>query len=60
MKPVRPCQLITYNEAAALLGVSIRTVRRFVASGRLAARRLSQRTVLVKYPFRDRAGHPLQ
>lgn len=60
MKTQRPCQLITYNEAAALLGVSIRTVRRFVASGRLAARRLSQRTVLVKYPFRDRAGHPLQ
>ncbi|MBR1836973.1 MAG: helix-turn-helix domain-containing protein [Kiritimatiellae bacterium] len=52
----RPCQLITYNEAAALLGVSVRTVRRYVASGVLASRRLSAKTVLVKYPFRDKRG----
>lgn len=60
MKTQRPCQLITYNEAAALLGVSERTVRRLVARGLLAVRRLSKRTVLVKYPFRDSAGRPLQ
>lgn len=42
---------ITYNEAADRLCVSIRTVRRYVAEGRLAARRISRKTVLIPFPF---------
>lgn len=42
---------LTYNEAADRLCVSIRTVRRYVADGRLAARKLSRKTVLIPYPF---------
>ena len=49
-------RLVTYNEAAALLCVSIRTVRRYVAEGRLAVRRISMRTILVPYPFRTPGG----
>lgn len=49
-------RLITYNEAAERLCVSIRSIRRYVAEGRLAARRISYKTVLVCYPFRRPDG----
>lgn len=49
-------RLVNYNEAAVLLGVSIRTVRRYVAEGRLKVRRISRKTVLVCYPFKTPQG----
>ena len=49
-------RMITYNEAAALLCVSVRSVRRYVAEGRLAVRKISRKTVLVCYPFRAPSG----
>jgi hypothetical protein len=57
MEVAMASRLITYNEAAAILGVSIRSIRRYVAEGLLAVRRINARTVRVRYPFRTPSGH---
>jgi len=49
-------RLITTNEAAERLCVSIRSIRRYIAEGRLAARKITRKTVLVHYPFRTPRG----
>ena len=39
-------QLLTLNEAAAVLRVSVRTVQRLIASGQLRPTRIGRRTLL--------------
>lgn len=56
MKAREPIQYLSYNEAATRLRVSVRTVRRYVALGRLAAKAMSAKTKLVLFPFRDKRG----
>lgn len=58
MKARDPVQYLSYNEAATRLRVSVRTVRRYVSLGRLAAKTMSAKTKLVLFPFRDKSGVP--
>lgn len=51
-------RMITTNEAAALLCVSVYTVCRYIREGRLAARKITRKTILVPYPFRTPQGKP--
>ena len=46
-KPADDSRRLTYGEAATMLKVSIRTVRRYVASGLLEKVRVTDRNVLV-------------
>lgn len=47
MKPDTPPILLTYQEAAKLLGVSDRTVWQLVADGKIPAVRFAARTVRI-------------
>ena len=58
MKARDPVQYLSYNEAATRLRVSVRTVRRYVSLGRLAAKTRSAKTKLFLFPFRDKSGVP--
>jgi excisionase family DNA binding protein len=54
-------RLISIAEAAEILGVSTKTVRRFIASGDLEAVRLARRTIRIKTESLDRFidAHPI-
>lgn len=54
-------RLIPLAEAAEILAVSVKTVRRYVAAGELDAVRLGRRTIRIKSESIDRLieGHPV-
>ncbi|GAB3015450.1 hypothetical protein GCM10011376_05980 [Nocardioides flavus (ex Wang et al. 2016)] len=49
----KPRQLVTIREAAAILAVSTKTVRRYIAAGDLDAVRLGRRTIRVRVTSLD-------
>lgn len=57
----KPRQLVTLCEAAEILVVSVKTVRRYIAAGDLDAVRLGRRTIRVKVDSLDRLidEHPV-
>ncbi|KQW47596.1 hypothetical protein ASC77_14215 [Nocardioides sp. Root1257] len=54
-------RLVSIAEAAEILGVSTKTVRRFIAAGNLEAVRLGRRTIRIKTESLDRFidAHPI-
>jgi excisionase family DNA binding protein len=58
---IKPRQLVTLCEAAEILAVSVKTVRRYIAAGELDAVRLGRRTIRIKVESLDRLidGHPV-
>jgi excisionase family DNA binding protein len=54
-------RLVSLPEAADILGLSVKTVRRYIASGDLDAVRLGRRTIRVKTDSLDRLidAHPI-
>ena len=54
-------RLVTLPEAADILGLSVKTVRRYIASGDLDAVRLGRRTIRIKTDSLDRLidAHPV-
>lgn len=54
-------RLVSIAESAEILGVSTKTVRRFIASGDLEAVRLARRTIRIKTESLDRFidAHPI-
>ncbi|MFN8192203.1 MAG: helix-turn-helix domain-containing protein [Nocardioidaceae bacterium] len=57
----RPRQLVTLGDAAEILAVSTKTVRRYIAAGELDAVRLGRRTIRVRVDSLDRLvdAHPV-
>ena len=57
----KPRQLVTLCEAAEILAVSTKTVRRYIAAGELDAVRLGRRTIRIKVESLDRLidAHPV-
>ncbi|HEY3530014.1 MAG TPA: helix-turn-helix domain-containing protein [Nocardioides sp.] len=57
----KPRQLVTLREAAEILAVSVKTVRRYIASGDLEAVRLGRRTIRVRVDSLDELidAHPV-
>lgn len=47
-------RLVSLNDTAEMLDVSVKTVRRYIASGRLDAVRLGRRTLRVRIESVDR------
>lgn len=60
MAPI-PRRLVSLTEAAELLAVSPKTVRRYIAAGDLDAVRLGRRTIRVRVDALDRMidAHPV-
>jgi len=58
---IKPRQLVTLCEAAEILAVSTKTVRRYIAAGELDAVRLGRRTIRIKVESLDRLidAHPV-
>ncbi len=56
-----PSQLVSLPEAAEILAVSPKTVRRYIAAGDLDAVRLGRRTIRIKLASLDRLidAHPI-
>lgn len=54
-------RLVSLPEAADILGLSVKTVRRYIASGDLDAVRLGRRTIRIKIESLDRLidAHPV-
>jgi excisionase family DNA binding protein len=54
-------RLVTLTEAADLLAVSVKTVRRYIAAGDLDAVRLGRKTIRIKTESLDRLidAHPM-
>lgn len=54
-------RLVSLTEAADILGLSVKTVRRYIASGDLDAVRLGRRTIRIKTDSLDRLidAHPV-
>jgi excisionase family DNA binding protein len=54
-------RLVSLPEAADILGLSVKTVRRYIASGDLDAVRLGRRTIRIKTDSLDRLidAHPI-
>lgn len=54
-------RLVSLPEAADILGLSVKTVRRYIASGDLDAVRLGRRTIRIKTDSLDRLidAHPV-
>lgn len=54
-------RLVSLPEAADILGLSVKTVRRYIASGDLDAVRLGQRTIRVRVESLDQLidAHPV-
>lgn len=57
----KPPQLVTLCEAAEILAVSVKTVRRYIAAGDLEAVRLGRRTIRVRVTSLDELidAHPV-
>ena len=57
----KPRQLVTLCEAAEILAVSVKTVRRYIAAGELDAVRLGRRTIRIKAESIERLidAHPI-
>lgn len=57
----KPRQLVTLCEAAGILAVSVKTVRRYIAAGDLDAVRLGRRTIRVRVDSLDELidAHPV-
>jgi excisionase family DNA binding protein len=57
----KPRQLVTLCEAAEILAVSVKTVRRYIAAGDLDAVRLGRRTIRVRVDSLDDLidAHPM-
>lgn len=60
-KPVVVRRLVSLTEAAEILGLSVKTVRRYIAAGDLDAVRLGRRVIRIKPESLDRLidAHPL-
>ena len=58
---VTPQRLVSLSEAAEILSVSTKTVRRYIAAGDLDAVRLGRRTIRIKAESLDRLidDHPI-
>lgn len=56
---MKPTDLISLAEAAERLGLSERTVRRYIADGTITAYRLGRRSVRVDPQSLDNMFHPL-
>jgi excisionase family DNA binding protein len=58
---IKPRQLVSLCEAAEILAVSTKTVRRYIAAGDLDAVRLGRRTIRIKVESLDRLidAHPV-
>ena len=58
---LKPRQLVTLCEAAEILAVSVKTVRRYIAAGDLDAVRLGRRTIRIEAGSLDRLidAHPV-
>ena len=56
-----PRRLVSLTQAAEILGVSTKTVRRYIAAGDLDAVRLGRRTIRIKTESLDRLidAHPI-
>lgn len=56
-----PRRLVSLPEAAEILGLSVKTVRRYIASGDLDAVRLGRKTIRIKTESLDRLidAHPI-
>ena len=56
-----PRRLVSLTEAAEILAVSVKTVRRYIAAGDLDAIRLGRRTIRVRVESLDRMidTHPV-
>ena len=54
-------RLVTLTEAADILAVSVKTVRRYIAAGDLEAVRLGRKTIRIKAESLDRLidAHPV-
>ena len=54
-------RLVSLAEAAEILGVAVKTVRRYIAAGDLDAVRLGRRTIRIKTESLDRLidAHPV-
>lgn len=54
-------QLVSLTQAAEILAVSVKTVRRYIAAGDLDAVRLGRRTIRVRVESLDQLidGHPI-
>jgi hypothetical protein len=50
-------RLITTNETADKLCVTVYTVLRWIRNGLLASRKITRKTILVYYPFRSPNGN---
>lgn len=57
----KPRQLVTLREAAEILAVSVKTIRRYIAAGDLDAVRLGRRTIRVRVDSLDELidAHPV-
>lgn len=57
----KPRQLVTLSEAAEILALSVKTVRRYIAAGDLDAVRLGRRTIRVRVDSLDEllVAHPV-
>lgn len=52
--PISTSQLLSPNQAAELLGLSVRTIRRRIASGQLPAYRSGRKVIRIKTADLDR------
>lgn len=54
-------RLVSLTEAAEILGLSVKTVRRYIAAGELDAVRLGRRVIRIKAESLDRLidAHPI-
>jgi len=60
MPSQRPQRLFTLADAANELGLSQRTIRRYIAAGRIAAYRVGPRVVRVDLDEIDKLVRPIQ
>lgn len=58
---IKPRQLVTLCEAAEILAVLTKTIRRYIPAGELDAVRLGRRTIRIKVESLDRLieAHPV-
>lgn len=54
-----PVRYVSIPEAAEVLGVTDRTVRRYISDGTLEARRIGSRTIRIPEAALTAAGRPL-
>ncbi|BBY82010.1 helix-turn-helix domain-containing protein [Mycolicibacterium pulveris] len=55
----KPARLITITQAAEMLAVDPRTIRRWIAQGRLKARRIGPKLIRVELASVEAMGQPV-